>query len=107
MPVVSGFILKQIKEYEDLYGYKLTGIKMALYWFHVVEGNPIDTGDSKYNTQGIGIVPYIYDKARQFFTEKYRINKKNAEIQFDNTVEVIRASPPKLRARKNIDISKL
>lgn len=107
MPKVNGFILKQIKEYETDYGYKLSGMKLALQFFHEIEGNSTEMDSSKYNAQGIGIVPFVYDSARSYFQKLYQTNHENSLIEYDNEVEVVYASPPKDRIKNRIDISKI
>ena len=104
MPVVSGFILKQIKEFEDNYGYKLGGMKLALYYFHVIEGNPVESSNDKYRTQGIGIIPYVYDDARNHFEKMQRIQKAASEKTISTEAEVIYVKPPKKKRTNYIDI---
>lgn len=108
IPVVNGFMLKQIKTYETEYKYTLKGVEYALKYFHSVLGNPISHDeDEDYKNRGIGIVVFVYDEAKRYYTRLGKINKENINIEFDNTVEVVRTFPPKVKKRKGIDISKL
>lgn len=100
MPVPNGFMLKQIKEFQETYGYTLKGMQMALFYFHEVLGNSVDG-------QGIGIIPYIYDETKEYYTKLSAVNQQNMNIEFDNTVEFVKSYYPKPKKRKVIDISQL
>lgn len=108
IPVANGFILKQIKEYETQYNYTLKGIQMTLQFFHEISGNPIGTTSAKYkNAKGIGIVPHVYDEAKDYFIRMQQIGKA-AQVEINNTTEVVYTKPPKQREkRKLIDIEGL
>ncbi|MEX0598216.1 MAG: hypothetical protein WD512_17135 [Candidatus Paceibacterota bacterium] len=104
IPVVNGFILKQLKEYETLYNYKLGGILLALKWFHEVEGNPVDTNESKYNTQGIGIVPYVYDKAKNHYIKMHQIQQSAKDKEIKTEAEIVYVKPARRKKANYIDI---
>lgn len=57
-------MLKQIKEYQEEYGYKLKGIELALRYFYETLDNKPREGD------GIGIVPFVYDEAKRRTLDK-------------------------------------
>ncbi len=58
-------ILKQIKEYKDQYGFTYKGMKSTLnYFYEIREGN------DPANSMGVGIIPYVYDEAKQFYVDK-------------------------------------
>lgn len=107
MPVVSGFILKQIKDYEEIYGYKLTGIKAALHWFHFIDGNSVEAANKKYKAQGIGIVPHIYEKAKSYYQWLGQTYENNSLVNYSFEEKVIKTSSPKKREIKNIDIENI
>lgn len=104
MPIVNGFILKQIKEFEEVYGYKLGGMKLALQYFHEIEGNPVESANVKYKTQGIGIIPYIYDEARDHFMKMNQIQQSAKEKKITTEAEVIYVRQPKKKRTNYIDI---
>lgn len=104
MPQVNGFILKQIKEFEEVYGYKLGGMKLALHYFHVIEGNSVEVASGKYKTQGIGIIPYVYDQAKDHFIKMQQIQQKASEIDIKTEAEIIYVRPPKKKRTNFIDI---
>lgn len=88
---------KQIKQYKEEYEYTFSGMQKALFWWYNIEGNSI----SKAN-DGIGILPYIYQKAHEYYyriwlaemansldeIEKYKLKTKEIEINSprNNTV---------------------
>jgi hypothetical protein len=45
----------------------------TLYWFYVINGGNVN------NSNGIGIIPYVYDKAANYFRQQYIIQEKNKE----------------------------
>jgi hypothetical protein len=56
-------IYAQIKSFLDKYPhYTYKGIKQALEFFYEVQKKPIEKAN-----QGIGIVPYVYDSAQEYF----------------------------------------
>lgn len=56
-------IYTQIKTFLDKYPYyTYKGIKQALVYFYEVQKKPIDKAN-----QGIGIVPYVYDSAQEYY----------------------------------------
>lgn len=78
MEAPDGWILKQIKEYKEQFKYTYKGIKSTLYYFfEVLEGNTPDDG------KGIGIVPFVYKEAKQFYIDKKAIkdNIKDCNIE--------------------------
>jgi hypothetical protein len=104
--MANGFITKQIKEYETQLGYKLKGIQMSLYYFHEVQGNPVqsDENNQKYKTRGIGIVPYIYDEAKDYFLKMQQIQNSARGLQIVTEPEIIYTKPVKKRKANFIDI---
>lgn len=100
MPVPNGFMLKQIKEFQETYGYTLKGMQMALFYFHEVLGNSVDG-------QGIGIVPYIYDDTKEYYTKLSEVNQHNLVTEFDNTIETIYTTPPRERKMNLIDLEEI
>lgn len=65
----SGQILKQIKTFADEYGYRYKGMELALRYFFDTEENSVK------NDTGVGIIPYVYDRAKNFHLKKIEIAK--------------------------------
>lgn len=102
-PVVG----KQIKQYVEEYGYSYKMIKYALYYFYVIKCNPISK--SKGN---IGIVPYIYNEALEYYNKTQKIKqmqeKDNRTYQKEEKVVKIRLPKTKpLINLKPIDLDTL
>ena len=97
IPVPNGFMLKQIKDFQETYGYKIKGIQMALHYFHEIKGHPIDG-------QGIGIIPYIYDEAKRYYIELSNIKKKAAESPLITSTETVYLKPTPKKKKNYIDI---
>lgn len=77
------------------------GIKGSLYYyFDIKQHDP----DIKF---GIGIVPYIYEDAKEFFAKKSRIAKQTEQLSVKNADEVVHIRTPKRQGKHLIDISKL
>lgn len=99
MPVPNGFMLKQIKEFQETYGYTLKGMELALRFFTEIQGQSID------GQQGIGIIPYIYEEAKSHYIKMANITQKASESGFECKEEVVYMKQPTKKIRKNyIDI---
>lgn len=58
-------MLKQIKEYKEKFNYTYRGMKSTLHYFYEIqEGNDVE------NSIGVGIIPFVYDEAKQFYIDK-------------------------------------
>lgn len=66
-------IKKQVENYQKEYNYTISGMYKTLYWFYVINGGNVN------NSNGIGIIPYVYDKAENYFRQQYIIQEKNKE----------------------------
>ena len=102
----NGLVFKQIK---DLYeqGFSYIGMKSTLYYFHEIMGNPV-------LGTGIGIVPFVYEDAIQWYTKKSVAGRHfddlvKGGLENATTKRVVRTSTKKLeaRVRNKIDISEL
>ena len=69
---VSAKILKQIVTFRKDYNYTYTGMKKTLHWFYEIQQNPIEKANN-----GIGIIPYVYDEASQYYYALFLAKKKN------------------------------
>ena len=64
----------QAEEYIQLYNYTWTGMEKALRWFYILNQGSIEDSHG-----GVGIIPYIYDEAKQYYYELYLTQEKNKE----------------------------
>lgn len=98
----TGYILKQIKDFEENHGFTIQGIHMTLKYFHEIEKNEVVEGT------GIGIVEYVYKNARDHYSKMAQITGKASEFPFDKNESTIYSRPRKTENRKKyIDIEEL
>ena len=91
---------KLIQQYTTEYKYTYSGILKSLIYFYEVQGNSIEKSNGS-----IGIVPYVYDKAFQYYYALWLANESNknkvASDYITRSREVtIRPPQPKARKRK-------
>lgn len=78
-------ICAQLKKFKDDEHYTYQGMKAALEYFFELQGNSVD------GSRGIGIIPYIYDEVRDFYTERKIIQQsmKNTSLEKNDNVKLI------------------
>ena len=59
-------VWKQLKEFKDVYGYTYSGMYKTLVWWFELKHGDIDKANG-----GIGIIPYIYEQASQYYYALY------------------------------------
>jgi hypothetical protein len=69
---ISARIEKQIKDYHNERNYTYSGICKSLIYFYQVKGNSIERANG-----GIGIVPYVYEDARNYYTAIFMAQQSN------------------------------
>lgn len=74
MSYVDARIRKQINQYVDDYNFTYSGIKKALIYFFEIKGNSIEKANG-----GIGIVPYVYQQAYQYYLALWQAQQKNED----------------------------
>lgn len=73
---VSAKVAKQIRDYRLQYNYTFGGMYWALVYWYEVKGADRDKANG-----GIGIVPYIYDQAKEYYTKIQVANNLNADLK--------------------------
>jgi len=92
-------VSKQIKELIDEYGYTVKGIEMTLRYFYDIKGNSIK------KSKGIGIVPFTYEEAREYFTKVSRISQSVQDKDLSKITKVQAKKTKDIKStRKKIDI---
>lgn len=76
-----GMIASQLERYKDA-GMTYAGMYYTLEYFFVVKKNNIRDG------KGVGIIPYMYDKARAYYKNMDSIYAKTAEIEQRDKIDV-------------------
>jgi hypothetical protein len=97
--VPSGMILKQIKDFQTEYKYKLKGMELALRYFHETLGNPVQQG------AGIGIVPFVYEDAKNDYIKKMKISESLQNFEGNEEITVYIDPNKSKRKSKKIDIA--
>ena len=71
---VDARIRKQINQYREEYNSTYSGIRKALTYFYEVKGNSIEKANG-----GIGIVPYVYQNAYNYYLALWQAQQKNQD----------------------------
>ena len=67
--------MKQISQYEREYNYTYSGMLKALKYWYEVKKNPVDLD------RGVGIIPYIYKNAYDYYYALYLSDLQNQQIK--------------------------
>lgn len=94
----NGYILKQIKNFQEGYGYSVKGMLTTLKYVHEVKEIPVLEGT------GVGIIEYFYDKAYLYHVNLSKVRKSNSGQEINTGFEIIYSSPHRKRKKKMIDI---
>lgn len=93
---VTPRIRKQINQYMSEYNYSYTGILKALKYFYEIKKNNIDKSQN-----GIGIVPYIYNDAFNYYYALWLAQQKNEnKEQITYKIEEIHIPVPQRKLKK-------
>ena len=97
-------IKKQINDYVTNHGYTYSGIHKALVYYYEVKGNRFDEGKAQ---GGIGIVPFVYQNAYNYYYAIWEAQQKQQNISDVASVEVyipktteVRIPVPQRKERK-------
>lgn len=82
---VDARIQKQIKQYVDEYNFTYSGIRKALVYFFEIKGNSIEKANG-----GIGIVPYVYQHAYNYYLALWQAQQKNEDKVIEHYVPNIK-----------------
>lgn len=78
-------IKRQIKDFKKEYNYTYSGILKTLIWWFEIRGNSIEKAND-----GIGIVPYVYQRAHDYYYSLYL-------AEFTNSLLSLEASQIKIK----------
>ena len=95
---ISPRVRKQMNGYVDEYNFTYSGMKKALVYFYEVKGN-----DRTKAKGGIGIIPYVYRDAYNYYYSLWLANQKNEHkviTDYKPVVREVRIPPPQLKPRK-------
>lgn len=91
-------ITKQINKYIKEYNYSYSGIHKALVYFFEIKGNSIEKANG-----GIGIVPYVYQNAYQYYFSLWQAQQVNQNTNVENyipKVVEIKIPPPERKIKR-------
>ena len=93
---VSAKIAKQIRDYRVAYNYTYNGMLGTLTYWYEVKKAPIDKANN-----GGGIIPYIYDQAKEYYIGIATANSLNSDVfNYRAKVTEITIAPPKPEERQ-------
>ena len=95
---ISPRVKKQINSYIEQYNYTYSGMKKALIYFYEVKKN-----DPTKANGGVGIIPYCYKQAYDYYYSLWLANQKNENKdinQYVPTVREVRIPIPQRNIRK-------
>ena len=95
---ISPKVRKQISNYIETYNFTYSGMKKALVYFYEVKGN-----DKSKANGGIGIIPYVYRDAYNYYYSIWLANQKNEDkivTNYKPIIREVRIPPPQLKPRK-------
>lgn len=71
----TGMMMKQIKDMKEDLNYTYKGMTLSLiYWTET-------RGENMSNARGVGIIPYIYEDAKDFYIKKMKVKKSIEEME--------------------------
>lgn len=91
-------IKKQIKDFREEYKYTYSGMFKTLYWWYEIKDHDIESAQN-----GIGIIPYIYKDAEEYYYTLYLAKMVNENIIYEPKIEEIEIAPP----QASVSIKKL
>lgn len=83
-------ISKQVESYIKNYNFTYSGMLKSLQWFYEVKHNDKESSNGR-----VGIIPYIYKDARDYYYQLYLAKERNKGITnyHITTKEIVIASP--------------
>lgn len=89
-------VKRQIEEYVKEYNYTYSGILKSLVFYYSIKH-----GDIKKANGGIGIVPYVYQEAYNYYFSIWEANQRNAGVEnYKPEVIEYRIKDPKPRPKR-------
>lgn len=84
-PYVNARVRKQIKEYRTQYNYTYSGMLKTLIWFYEIKGNSTDKANG-----GIGIIPFVYKDASEYYYSLYLAKIANQDKNLDDYKPIVK-----------------
>ena len=90
-------VKKQIKDFKTEYNYSYSGMLKTLIWWYEIKGNPKDKAQG-----GIGIIPFVYKDASNYYYSLYLAQLANESISINSykpMIKEIEISSPQAHRR--------
>ena len=90
-------VWKQLKEYKETYNFSYSGIHKTLKWWFEVKGKSLEDAHG-----GIGIVPYVYQDACNYYYAIYLATLNNEDKDVAQCITQVREfiiEPPRIERR--------
>ena len=77
-------IMKQIKTFKEENGYTYSGMLKSLTYFYDIKGNHVE------NSKGIGIIPFAYKDAYNYYYSLFLAQSQNEKVDFKEITSKVR-----------------
>lgn len=96
-------MLYQLKSLSESYGFTYEEMRQALAYHYIICEKPVKQGE------GLGIIPFVYAEAKEFYKKKKITDEKNKNfnkpVVINETVTIkLGKHEPRIRTRKSINI---
>lgn len=98
---LTPFLTAQLRKFEADYNMTYDGMWFSLKYYFEILGNKVDS------KMGIGIIPYVYDEAKNFYQKLMNLKQKNSNITPQPEIKVKIKAGRQRFTKKQIDIDKL
>lgn len=85
MDYVDPRVQKQMQNFHDNMNYTYSGMRKALIYFYEIKGNSLEKANG-----GIGIIPYIYKNAHDYYYALWQAQQKNETKVIEHYVPVVK-----------------
>ena len=96
-PFISVKVNRQIESFKKEYGYTYTGMLKTLIWWYEVKGNTIEKANG-----GIGIIPFIYKDACDYYYSLYLARLANQDkdiLNYKLKIKEVQIEPPVTKSK--------
>lgn len=97
---INARVRKQIKDFQQEYGYSYSGMLKSLIYFYEVKGNSTEKANG-----GIGIIPFVYKDAYNYYLDLFLAKQKNQEKnikEITHKIKEITIRPPSIHIPKKL-----
>lgn len=84
-PFVNARIRKQIKDYQKEYKYTYLGMYKTLVYWYEIKGNSTEKANG-----GIGIIPFVYKQAAEYYYALFMAKNANKEKDISNYIPTVK-----------------